>query len=312
MNERSDLPTTTTASAQADASAPANAKAGSLAGKTVLLTGGSAGIGPQAAVKLARLGGEIVLVARDAARLEAAVAEVKQRSGSDKVRFMVCDFSSQAAIRRLVEEFLASSPRLDVLVNNAGSVWERRTLSPDGLEMNFAVNHLGYYLLTRLLLERIQQSAPARIVVVSSIGHRRGELDLADLQMEQGYAIMRAYRRSKLGNVLFTRELARRLAADGVKNVTVNALHPGGVATNIWSHAPWWSKPILALARLGMISPEQGGDTIVHLAASPEVEGLTGGYYEKNRLVDPAPLGRDEALARRLWDVSAELTGLAP
>jgi NAD(P)-dependent dehydrogenase (short-subunit alcohol dehydrogenase family) len=221
---------------------------------------------------------------------------------------MLCDFASQADIRALASAWHARHPRLDVLVNNAGSVSPARRLTVDGLEETFAVNHLGYFLLTNLLLDLIERSTPSRVVNVASVAHRHGDLDFENLNYERGgYAIMKAYARSKLANVLFTAELARRLAGKGV---TVNCVHPGAVATNIWSRAPWFARPLLALAKPFMRSPEQGGRSIVHLAASPDLEGLTGGYYEKDRLALPSRLAQDEALARRLWEMSARLVHL--
>lgn len=279
-----------------------------LSGKTVLITGASSGIGLEAAVKLARLGAQVAMVARDPAKGEAALAEVKTRSASQAVSLLLCDFASQAAIRALASDYRARYERLDVLVNNAGSVSYRRETTVDGLERTFAVNHLGYFLLTHLLLDVLEKSAPASVVNVTSTGHRQGDMDFDNLQFEQGgYRIMKAYCRSKLGNVLFTTELARRLAGKGV---TVNCVHPGSVATKIWSRAPWFARPILAVAKRFMLTPEQGGDTIVYLATSPELEGQTGGYYEGDRRVDPARLARDPALARKLWDVSAKLVKL--
>jgi len=274
-----------------------------------LLTGASSGIGLEASVKLARLGAQVVMVARDAKRGQAALDDAKARSGSDALSLLLCDFASQAAIRALAAEYRALHPRLDVLVNNAGSVSPKREVTADGLERTFAVNHLGYFLLTNLLIDLLEKSAPSRVVNVASVGHRSGTMDFDNLQFEHGgYGIMKAYSRSKLGNVLFTTELARRLAAKGV---TVNCLHPGGVSTNIWSHAPRYARPILALAKLFMITPEQGADRIVYLAASPEVEGQTGGYFDKNRRVAPSALAQDEKLAHRLWELSARLTQLA-
>jgi NAD(P)-dependent dehydrogenase (short-subunit alcohol dehydrogenase family) len=278
-------------------------------GKTVLVTGATSGIGLEAGVALAGRGARVVLVGRDPARIEAALSEASARSGSRDVSALRCDFSSQAEIRRLAEAFRSGYDRLDVLVNNAGGVNKTRRLTVDGLEATFAVNHLGYFLLTNLLTDLLVRSAPARVVTVASVGHRRGTLDFADLGFERGgYSIMRAYTRSKLANVLFAAELARRLAGTGV---TSNSVHPGSVATNIWSGAPLWAKPIIqVLLRPFFISAEQGGATLVQLAASPELEGVTGRYFEKGQAVDPAPLARDEALARRLWDVSAALVGL--
>jgi retinol dehydrogenase-14 len=237
------------------------------------------------------------------------VAGVVARSGSRDVSHLLCDFSSQASIRALAAEVLRGFDRLDVLVNNAGGVNKARRLTVDGIEMTFAVNHLGYFLLTNLLRDLIVRSAPARVVTVASIGHRRGTFDFADLGFERGgYSIMRAYMRSKLANVLFAAELARRLAGTGV---TSNSLHPGSVATNIWSGAPTWAKPLIQiLYRPFFISVEKGGATIVQLAASPELEGITGKYFEKGAAVAPAPLARDEALAKRLWEVSAAMVGL--
>jgi NAD(P)-dependent dehydrogenase (short-subunit alcohol dehydrogenase family) len=278
-----------------------------LSGKTVLITGANSGIGLEASVKLARLGAEVVMVGRDRRRLEAALADVKARAPTERARSLVCDFASQRDVRALAQEVTRTLPRLDVLVNNAGSVSAGRQVTADGLEQTFAVNHLGYVLLTHLLLDLLKRSAPSRIVNVASVAHRRGDLDFEDLQMEKGYTTMRAYSRSKLCNVLFTRELARRLDGTGV---TANCLHPGAVATRIWSHAPLAVRPILAVAKLFMISPEQGADPIVHLAASPALEGKTGGYYEKGQLTRPSRLASDDAVARRLWDVSAALAGI--
>ncbi len=279
------------------------------ANKVVMVTGANSGIGWEASVKLARGGGTLVMVGRNQGKVAAAVEEVKRRAASSngsgaKVTSMLCDFSSLASINALADAFRKEYGRLDILVNNAGSVYPARELSVDGHEQTFAVNHLGYYALTLLLLDLVKASAPARIVNVSSVGHYKGTIDFDDLKMDKGYDIMGAYQRSKLGNVLFTRELAKRLSGTGV---TVNCLHPGAVRTNIWSHAPWFAKPLLAVAKLFMISAEQGGDNIVYLATSPEVEGKTGGYYDQKRLVEPSVLAKDDALAKRLWDVSAGL-----
>ncbi|HEY0555389.1 MAG TPA: SDR family NAD(P)-dependent oxidoreductase, partial [Thermoanaerobaculia bacterium] len=238
-----------------------------------------------------------------------SVADVKARSGSERVESLLCDFSSQASIRKLAADYRARHDRLHVLVNNAGTVSADRVLTTDGTESTFAVNHLGYFLLTNLLLDLLKRSAPARVVTVASIGHRRGTLDFADLGFERGgYAIMRAYTRSKLANVLFANELARRLAGTGV---TSNSLHPGSVATNIWSGAPTWAKPLISiLYRPFFLTVEEGAATIVQLAADPALEGVTEKYFEKKIAVPPAPLAQDEALAKRLWEVSAEMVGL--
>ena len=277
-------------------------------GKTILVTGATSGIGLEACVALARRGARIVMVGRDPARTQAAQADVVARSGSQEVSHFLCDFSSQAAIRGFADSFRAGHDRLDVLVNNAGGVHKRRRLTDDGIEMTFAVNHLGYFLLTNLLLDLLVRSAPARVVTVASIGHRGGTLDFEDLGFERGYSIMRAYSRSKLANVLFAAELARRLDGTGV---TSNSVHPGSVATRIWSGAPLWTKPFIAVfVRPSMISAERGADRIVQLAADPGLANVTGKYFEEGIESVPAPLARDTALARRLWDVSAGMTGL--
>ena len=281
-----------------------------LTGKTVLVTGASSGLGLHVAIQCAQLGAEVVMTARDERRGEAAAAEARSRSRSKAVSWTLCDFGSQADIRRLASEWQSKHPRLHVLVNNAGSVSAVRRVTVDGLEQTFAVNHLGYFLLTNLLLGVLQESAPSRIVNVASVAHRHGALDFEDLQYERGgYAIMKAYSRSKLANVLFTLELARRLAGTGV---TASCIHPGAVATNIWSRAPWFARPALAIAKRFMLSPEEGARAIVRLAASRELEGRTGGYYERDALARPSRLAEDEALARRLWDVSARLVHLEP
>jgi NAD(P)-dependent dehydrogenase (short-subunit alcohol dehydrogenase family) len=277
-------------------------------GKRVLVTGATSGIGLEAARSLARQGAKVVLVGRDAAKTARCLEEVRASAPGAEVSSLLCDFSRQAEVRRLADEVLRRFDRLDVLVNNAGTVFKERTVTGDGIEATFAVNHLGYFLLTQLLLERIVQSAPARIVNVSSIGHRQGTMDFEDLNFERGYRLMKAYARSKLGNVLYTRLLAQKLAGAGV---TVNCLHPGAVDTAIWSGAPAWTKPLIwVIGKFAFISAEEGARRIVQLVASPELSGSTGQYFEDGKVVDPSPLARDEALARRLWQESERLTGL--
>ena len=275
-------------------------------GKVVLITGATSGIGLEAAIALAKQGARLVIVGRDPDRTRGALIEIRDKSGTQAQSYL-CDFSRQSDIRALAAEVRRDQPRLDVLVNNAGGVQKRREVTADGIEKTFATNHLGYFLLTTMLVDLIVRSAPARIVTVASIGHRGGTLDFDDLGFERGYWIMRAYRRSKLANVLFANELARRLAGTGV---TSNSLHPGGVATNIWSGAPLWAKPLIRYwLRRRFISPEAGAQTIVQLAASPSLEGVTGRYFEEQQPVPPAPLAQDEAVARRLWEVSEQMTG---
>jgi retinol dehydrogenase 14 len=276
-------------------------------GKTVLVTGATSGIGLHASIDLARQGARVVMVGRDPRRSDAALAEVRTRSGSSDVSLLMCDFASQAAVRRLAEDYRRAHDRLEVLINNAGGVNKTRRTTEDGIEMTFAVNHLGGFLLTNLLLDLIVRSAPARIITVSSVGHRQGTLDFEDLEFTRDYSIMRAYSRSKLANVLFSNELARRLATAGV---TSNSLHPGAVDTRIWSGAPFWAKPFIQVARLFFIGAEEGGRYIVTLATRPNLGGITGAYFEKDKMIDPAPLATDTALASRLWDVSAAMVRL--
>ncbi len=279
-----------------------------LAGKTVVVTGATSGIGLEVAVLLARAGANTVIVGRDPAKTEAVLADIKRRAGSEEVEAMLCDFSLQAAIRRFAAEFRERHARLDVLVNNAGSVFASRTLTEKGIEKTFAVNHLGSFLLTNLLLDLLRASAPARIVTVASVAHTRGDLDFDDLNFDRGYRIMRAYSRSKLANVLFTRALARRLEGSGV---TANAVHPGTVATHIWDGAPTWMRPIFAvIKRLFMLTPAAGAEPVAWLAASPDVEGDSGLYFDREQPKEPSEPARDDALAERLWRESARLVGL--
>jgi retinol dehydrogenase-14 len=278
-------------------------------GKRVLVTGATSGIGLAAARSVAKQGAKVVMVGRDAAKTARCLEEVRAAAPGAEVTSLLCDFSRQAEVRRVADEVLRRFDRLDVLVNNAGTVFKDRTVTEDGIEATFAVNHLGYFLLTQLLLNRIERSAPARIVNVASVGHRYGTMDFDDLGFERGYRIMRAYARSKLANVLYTRLLAQKLAGTGV---TVNCLHPGAVETNIWSGAPAWLRPVVwVIGKLTFIPAEEGAQRIVQLVVSPELSETTGQYFEDGRLAEPAPLARDDALAGRLWDESERLTGLA-
>ncbi len=277
--------------------------------KTIIITGASDGIGLESASQLAAQGHHLVLVGRNPAKLEHAVARVASESPDVAVESFVADFAVLDDVRRLAGELAANYPRIDVLVNNAGTVYDKRVLTVDGFESTFAVNHLAPFLLTELLFDRLVASGPARIVTTASVGHYRGTMDFDDLGYERGYQIMRAYSRSKLANVMYTRSLAVRLGGTGA---TANCLHPGAVATNIWAGAPAIAKPILAVAKkLFMITPAEGGATLTYLATSPEVEGLSGGYYEKNRIKEPSELAHDEAVTRRLVETSRELVGLS-
>lgn len=277
-----------------------------LTGRSFLVTGGTNGIGLEAAVRFAARGADVTIVGRDPGRTEAAVATIEQRAGKP-VQSLLCDFASLDSIRGLADNYKSRHNQLHVLLNNAGTVFAERTLTADGFEATFAVNHLGYFLLTHLLRDVVVASAPARIVNVSSEANYRGSLDFDDMAMEKGYWVMGAYARSKLCNVLFTRRLARELAGTGV---TVNCLHPGRISTNIWSHAPGWAKPALAVFKLFLTSPEEGGKTLEYACTSPELDGKTGLYLHVRRVQDPAKLAMDDATADRLWDESARMVGL--
>jgi NAD(P)-dependent dehydrogenase (short-subunit alcohol dehydrogenase family) len=272
--------------------------------KVCIVTGANTGIGKVTARSLAEAGATVVMVCRDKQKGEAARDEIKQKTGNQKVELMLADLSSQAQIRKLAEDFKARYNRLDVLVNNAGVYLPKRTLTEDGLETTFAVNHLAYFLLTNLLLDLLKQSAPSRIINVSSAAHHYGKVEFDNFQGEREYKGFPAYSNSKLENILFTRELARRLAGTGV---TANALHPGAVSTNIFRRLP---KPIEWLIKAFTLSPEKGAETSIYLATSPEVEGITGKYFEKKREARISAIAQDDDLARRLWDESARLTGL--
>lgn len=274
--------------------------------KTIVITGATSGIGLEAALQLAAEGHRLVLVGRNPHKLTRA-AERVDAAGSAGVDTFVADFTSLSSVRALATELRSRLDRIDVLVNNAGGVHDKRTLTVDGFEATFAVNHLAGYLLTELVKDRVVAAAPSRIVFTSSQGHYSGTMDFDDLGFEHGYTIMKAYGRSKLANVLYTRTLAAELADSGV---TVNALHPGAVATDIWSGAPWYARPVLAVAKRFMRSPADGARTIAFLATDPAVEGRTGGYYEKNELKEPSELAQDDAVAARLREVSSKLVGL--
>jgi NAD(P)-dependent dehydrogenase (short-subunit alcohol dehydrogenase family) len=278
-----------------------------MTGKTVVVTGASSGIGLETAVSLAGLGARVLITARDAGRGTAALDTVKKRSGGD-CDLVLFDLADMSSVRRGAAEIIAKTDRIDVLVNNAGLVLSTRTETPDGFESTFAINHLGPFLLTQLLTDRILASAPSRIVNVSSTAHtsaRRG-LDFDDLQSEKGYRAMKVYGESKLANIYFTIELARRL--DG-RGVTANCLHPGLVKTGYGRDGD--TKGYLAigirLAVLFMISPEQGALTSVYLASSPEVEGVTGKYFVKCKQRSPSARARDAEAAKKLWEVSEKL-----
>ncbi len=279
----------------------------SLIGKTVLVTGATDGIGKATARELARLGATVVIVGRNPQKSATTVRQIREETGNSQVDYLLADLSVQAEVRRLAADFLARYPRLDALINNAGGFFLRRQVSADGIEMTFALNHLAYFLLTRLLQDRIVDSAPARIINVASEAHRGARLDFDNLQLERGYGSMRAYGQSKLANLLFTYELARRLDGTGV---TVNAVHPGLVATNLGKNNGLLVRLAMNLIRFVARTPDQGAETIVYLAASPEVAGVTGQYFIDCHPLRTSPESYDEAAARRLWEVSAQMVKL--
>lgn len=285
-------------------------KPGEMNGKIVMVTGANAGLGKETSLALARMGATVICVCRDKARGEAAVAEIKQRSGSDKVELMLCDLSSQKSIRAFADEYKRTHGKLHVLVNNAGVVIQKRSVTVDGIESTFALDHLGYFLLTHLLLDVIKASAPARIVNLSSEAERAGHIDFDDLQFEKRrYAAFGAYCQAKLANIMFTYDLAQRLEGTGV---TVNAVHPGPVATNFGSDSTGVFNLAMKIFKKFALTPEKGAQTSIYLASSPEVEGITGKYWTKKKPIKSKGESYDEHVRRRLWELSERMTGLAP
>ena len=275
--------------------------------KTLVVTGATSGIGRATALGLAKLDSRLILVGRDAGRAEETLAEIRDVTGRTDVEVVRGDFAQLAEVRRVGDEILARTDAIHVLVNNAGVTLMKRTLTPDGYETTFAVNHLAYFLLTGLLLPRLRAAAPgARIVNVASDAHRWGPLDLDDLQNEREYKAMKVYGQSKTANILYTRELARRLVGSGV---TVNALHPGAVATRLGRG----NGPVLDLVQraigLFMKSPEQGAATSIYLASDAALEGVSGRYFANQKEKQPAAHATDDAAAKRLWEISESLTG---
>jgi len=280
-----------------------------MAGKSVLVTGGTGGIGKATAIGLAALGARVGITGRDLARTEAAAAGIRAAAGNPAVDAFAADLSVQAGVRRLAAQVLETYPRLDVLVNNAGGFWAHRHVTADGLEHTFALNHLAPFLLTSLLLDSLTTSAPARILTVSSGVHTSGRIDFGDLQGERNYSGQRAHSQSKLANVMFTYELARRLDGTGV---TATVLHPGVVRTGFGAEDQTASLAVMiGVARLFMKTPAQGARTPVHLASSPQVEGITGRYFVNRKPKTSSKASYDTAAAARLWQVSADLTATA-
>jgi retinol dehydrogenase 14 len=280
---------------------------GPMAGRTVLVTGGTGGIGRATAMGLATMGVHLGITCRDRERTEGAAREIRA-AGGGQVDVFVADLSSQSEVRRLADEVLQSLPRIDVPVNNVGGYWDTRHVTADGLERTFALNHLAPFLLTNLLLDRLKHSAPARVVTVSSNAQAMGRIDFDDLQGERSYSGSKAYNQSKLANVLFTYELARRLQASAV---TANALHPGVVSTSFGAEDPGGiQRLIVPFARPFMKTPAQGAATSIHLAFSPDLEQVSGRYFANSKPKRSSKRSYDEAAAARLWQVSADLVSL--
>lgn len=280
----------------------------SMQGKICLITGGTGGIGRITAEALARQGAEVTMIGRDLQKTQRVVQEIRQQTGNPHVEALIGDLSVQADVRRMAAEYRQSHDHLHVLINNAGAVFINRQVSQDGIEMTFALNHLAYFLFTNLLLDLLIASAPARIINVSSVAHVGAKLDLADLQNQKRYTSWSVYGQSKLANLYFTYELSRRLQGTGV---TVNALHPGFVATNFGRSNGGIFNPLFRLFQVAAISPEEGAQTSIFLASDPSVAQVSGQYFAKSKAVRSSPVSYDENTARKLWQISADMTGIA-
>jgi retinol dehydrogenase 14 len=295
-------------SAKTETQARPSSREAPMNGKTVLVTGGSGGIGRAAALGLATLGADLAITGRDRERTEEAAREIRAAAGGH-VEVFVADLSSRSEVRRLAAEVLQRLPRLDVLLNNVGGYWDTRHVTVDGLEHTFALNHLAPFLLTDLLLGRLEQRPTARVVTVASNAQALGRIDFDDLQGERSYSGARAYNQSKLANVLFTYELARRLRGT---SVTANALHPGLVRTSFGAEDPRPIQRVLVpLLKPFMKSPAQGAATSIHLASAPTLDQVSGRFFANRRPKRSSKRSYDETVAARLWQVSADLVGLA-
>jgi NAD(P)-dependent dehydrogenase (short-subunit alcohol dehydrogenase family) len=277
-------------------------------GKTVVITGGTSGIGEVAAVALAKMGARIVLVGRDRSRGDATLGRLRSSAPGLAHSAYFADLSRLADMKRVAAEIADQEPRIDVLINNAGAIFSTRQLTEDGLERTFALNHMAYFVLTEGLRQRLSASGAARIVNTASEAHRGATLDFDDLQLARGYGAVKAYNRSKLCNILFTRELARRLHGTGV---TANCLHPGFVATRFGDQSGGLFSHLVSLAKLFAISPAKGAETIIYLASSPEVAQTTGRYFYKCQPSTPSAAAQDDRAASELWRRSAALAGIS-
>lgn len=275
--------------------------------KIILITGATAGIGKETARRIAKTGAKIVLIGRNRSKGEEVVSELKRSTNNENIELLVADLASIAEIRRVADEFETKYDRLDVLVNNAGAIFDKREVTVDGLEKTFALNHISYFLLTNLLLETLKRSESARIVSVSSMAHNYGKIEFDNLQSEKSFGALATYSNSKLMNILFTYELARRLQDT---KITANCLHPGGVASSFgdnmggfFSYVVWFFKNTVA------ISAEKGAETSIYLATSPEVEGVSGKYFDSKKAKDSSKISYDADLQKRLWEASEKIVG---
>ena len=276
-------------------------------GKYCLITGANSGIGKATAIKLAQLGGNIIMACRNPIKAEEAKKEIIHRSGNDKVDVILVDFAKQNEIRTLAKQYQDNYPQLDVLINNAGLISDKRIETSEGYELTFAVNHLGYFLLTNLLLDQLKATPNSRIVNVSSEAHRIGKLNFNDLHLAKDYSNIKAYSNSKLANILFTLELANQL-----KNTTVttNSLHPGVVNSNFGGNSSMFWQAMVAMARPFMVSIEKGAETSIFLASSDQVNQISGRYFVRKKQRRPSDEANNIEIAKKLWEVSLALTGL--
>lgn len=284
-----------------------------LEGKTAIITGGNTGIGKEVALDLARRGARVIIACRDVAKGRRAADEIERLTGNNNVTTKRLDLASFESVRNFVEKILEQEEKIHILIDNAGVMFVPYQLSKDGYELQFAVNHLGHFLLTNLLLDRIKESAPSRIVVVSSLGHLVGSLDFKDMMWKKRYNSQLSYCRSKLANVMFARELAKRLAGTGV---TVCSLHPGTVHTEITRYFfSGWLVFLKPLAHVSMYlftkTPKQGAQTTIHCAVAREVEGVSGKYWDDSAIKVPSRAARDDDGCTKLWEYSVRLVGLA-